>query len=88
MRCACAAAVVVVDVIGLFHPGVLDALDVRVWVDVELDTATAQGKARDIRLGRDHERLWDEVWVPKEGDFTARFQPREAADVVFTPPGG
>lgn len=77
------ADVVVVDAIGLFHPELADAFDLTVWVDVALDDATAQGKARDRRLGRDHERLWDDVWVPNERDFVARCDPRSAADVFY-----
>src|SRR5664279_1552425 len=53
---------VVVDAIGLFHPELAGAFDLTVWVDVDLEVATAQGKARDLRLNRDHESLWDDVW--------------------------
>ncbi|MBH0109269.1 phosphoglycerate transporter [Salinibacterium sp. NG22] len=77
------AEVVVVDLIGLFHPELAGACDLTVWVDVELEQATEQGKARDRRLGRDHERLWNEVWVPNEQDFVERFDPRSSADVLY-----
>lgn len=69
----------VVDLIGLFHPEVLDQLDLRVWCEVDPGTAVARGMARDHALGRDHDRLWREVWVPNERDFAARFHPRESA---------
>jgi len=55
------ARVYVVDVIGLFHPEALPYLDVAVWCDVDLDTATERGIRRDRLLGRDHESLWREV---------------------------
>lgn len=73
--------VLVVDVIGLLHPEALPSLDVSVWCDVDLETATARGLRRDAELGRDHERLWHEIWVPNEIDFAARFDPRARADV-------
>lgn len=76
------AEVLVVDLIGLFHPEAVGLLDLRVWVDVDLETAARRGKARDEALGRRHDRLWDEVWVPNERDFARRFRPREHAHLV------
>lgn len=73
--------VMVVDLIGLFHPDTQGALDLKVWCDVPLDTATSRGLARDAALGRDHVDLWHRVWVPNEQDFDRSFQPREAAEV-------
>lgn len=78
-------SVLFVDLIGLFHPDVEDALDVTIWCDLDLATATSWGKARDARLGRDHSRLWDEVWVPNERDFVQRFKPQERADIRVRP---
>ncbi|MGV8913749.1 MAG: uridine kinase family protein [Rhodoglobus sp.] len=80
-----AAEIVVVDAIGLFHPELDGAFDLTIWVDVDLDVATAQGKARDRRLGRDHEVLWDDVWVPNERDFVELFDPRSEANLLFVP---
>ena len=74
--------VLVVDLIGLFHPDALHALDLTVWCDVEIEVARERGMRRDARRGRDHRRLWDDVWIPNEIDFAARFQPREAAELL------
>jgi len=82
-----AAGVLVVDAVGLFHPDLDGTLDLRVWVDVGLDVATLRGKARDHRSGKDHDRLWDDVWTPNERDFADRFHPRETADVRYVPDG-
>ncbi|OUE09876.1 hypothetical protein CMsap09_13090 [Clavibacter michiganensis] len=79
------ATVLVVDLIGLFHPEALPAIDLAVWCDVDLPTATRRGIARDEDLGRDHESLWHEVWVPNEIDFAARLAPRSAANVLYNP---
>jgi hypothetical protein len=64
----------------------LQQLDITVWCDVDLDTSARRGIARDNRLGRDHERLWREVWIPNERDFEKRFAPRERADLLYSPP--
>ena len=77
------AEVMIVDVIGLFHPVALPAIDLAIWCDVDLDTATARGMLRDERLGRDHAALWREVWVPNERDFARNFAPRERAEFLF-----
>ncbi|WP_065960984.1 uridine kinase [Curtobacterium sp. UCD-KPL2560] len=79
------ARMLVVDLIGLFHPEALPALDVTVWCDVDLDTAARRGIARDRALGRSHDALWQDVWLPNERDFEQRFAPRETADLLCTP---
>lgn len=77
------AQVLLVDGIGLFHPELDGVFDLRIWVDVDLNTAAARGKARDRGLGRNHDRLWDQVWVPNDQDFATRFDPRASADLLF-----
>jgi uridine kinase len=74
----------VVDVIGLLHPEARPWIDLAVWCDVDLETASARGMTRDARLGRDHVALWHDVWIPNERDFDARFAPRSSADVLVT----
>jgi uridine kinase len=78
------ASVIIVDAVGLFHPELAGVFDVTVWVDVDLTVATQRGKARDHRLGRDHDRLWDEVWVPNEREFVSNFDPRKSAQLLFS----
>ena len=79
------ADVLVVDVVGLFHPEALGAIDLTVWCDVDLATATERGIARDAALGRNFEFLWRTVWVPNESDFDKRFAPREHAEALISP---
>lgn len=76
-------SVLVVDLVGLFHPQVCELLDVRVWMDVDLATATERGLARDAAMGRDHRALWTDVWMPNEQDFERNFMPRAAATHLF-----
>jgi uridine kinase len=73
----------IVDLIGLFHPETSDALDLRIWCDADLLTATRRGMARDAAAGHDHAALWEDVWAPNERDFAARFSPRDAADLIY-----
>jgi uridine kinase len=82
-----AANILIVDAVGLFHPELDEpaAIDLRIWVDVDLETATARGKARDREARSDHTALWDNVWVPNERDFAERFSPRKNADLVYRP---
>jgi uridine kinase len=75
------AGVLVVDLIGMLHPDVLPWLDLAVWCEVDQETAAARGMRRDRMLGRDHDRLWREVWVPNDRDFEQRFAPAAAADL-------
>lgn len=76
----------VVDVVGLFHPATLPLLDVTVWCDVDLTTATGRGMARDRAAGNDHDLLWRDVWAPNERDFERAFAPRAAADRLVPNP--
>lgn len=78
--------VMVVDLVGLFHPDVLDVLDLTMWCDVDLHTAQIRGMRRDASLGRDHSRLWTDVWVPNERDFDAAFSPRDRAEILVPNP--
>ena len=77
------ARILIVDVIGLFHPEALPALDLRVWCEADLEVASAQGKERDRQLGRSHDRLWTDVWIPNDRDFAAQFTPRAQAHLLY-----
>ncbi|RIJ53494.1 phosphoglycerate transporter [Clavibacter lycopersici] len=77
-----ATDLLVVDLIGLLHPEARPWIDLAVWCDVDLATASARGMERDARLGREHAALWRDVWIPNERDFDAGFAPRQAADVL------
>jgi uridine kinase len=78
------AEVLTVDLIGLFHPVALSAIDLAIWCDVDLETSALRGMARDAKLGRDHDALWRDVWVPNERDFQEQFAPRVRADILYS----
>jgi uridine kinase len=81
------ATVVVVDGIGIFHPDLQGCFDLTVWIDVELEDAVRRGLARDQAAGRDHDRLWSEVWTPNDRDFAEVFSPAAQADLHYVPAG-
>lgn len=74
--------VLLVDLIGLFHPEVLPVLDLTIWVDVPLEVARERGMRRDEELGRDHSQLWCDVWAPNEIEFDRNYSPRESAEIL------
>ena len=78
------ASVLVVDLIGLFHPEVLPWLDVRVWVEADPEIALQRGMQRDRDAGLDHDALWRDVWAPNDRVFEQVFAPAEHADVRFS----
>ncbi|GCD88962.1 uridine kinase [Nocardioides sp. LS1] len=82
-------AVVLVEGIGLFVPGLLERFDLTVWVDVDLDRATEQGIWRDTHVWNNpQEDLWHGVWKPNDADFFARYRPDLAADLLYRRPPG
>jgi uridine kinase len=77
------AEVLIVDLIGLFHPDALPSIDLAIWCDVDLETSAQRGINRDAGMGRNHDALWRNVWLPNERDFEDQFAPRTRADVVY-----
>jgi uridine kinase len=77
------ASVLIVDAVGIFHPELLPWFDLTVWVDTELEVAQSRGSARDRTAGRDHDRLWAEVWTPNDREFAQRFAPADQADLRY-----
>lgn len=69
----------ILEGVGLFHPAVVPYLDYRIWLDVPLTEATAQGLARAHSLGRNPDDVWHRVWEPNEIDFEHKFHPKEWA---------
>ena len=81
------ATAVIVEGLGLFVPELVDLFDLRIWVDVDLDSATAQGMWRDEHeYGNPQTELWTRVWRPNDADFFTRFRPDRAADLLYRPP--
>jgi len=77
------ASALIVDAIGLIHPDLEGCFDLTIWVDVDLETAAQQGIERDRRAGSDHDKLWEDVWIPNDRDFAAAFDPASKADLRY-----
>jgi uridine kinase len=77
------ASVLVVDGIGLFHPDLNGAFDLAIWVETEPAIAARRGAERDRELGRKHDALWTDVWVPNDHEFDHTFNPRQFADAIY-----
>ncbi len=76
----------IIEGVGLFHPSLADAFDLALWLDVDLELATARGIVRDAAApGSPAEAQWREVWMANEIDFLARFDPIGRADFVISP---
>ncbi len=84
-------SLVIVEGVRLFYPELMKHFDLSIWMDVSLDAATEQGKARDAANKSSdsaenvaaHLAKWDEVWIPKEQEFATLFHPIEVADIRF-----
>jgi uridine kinase len=72
----------VLEGIGLFHPDLQAFLDFRIWLDVDLGTATRQGMARELAAGRHPGGVWRDVWEPNEADFFAKYSPKATANLI------
>ena len=81
------ATAVIVEGLGLYVPALVRLFDLRVWVDVDLDTATARGMWRDEHeYGNAQADLWTGVWRPNDADFFERYRPDRVAHILYSPP--
>ena len=69
----------ILEGVGLFHPDVIPYLDYRLWLDVPLAEATAQGVRREQERGRDPGDVGQLLWEPNEVGFERKFHPKEWA---------
>lgn len=83
------AGILVVEGLGLFGPDLVDLFDLMVWLDVDLETSTAQGMWRDEHVhGNPQTELWVEVWKPNDEDFFRIHRPDLVADLLYRPAAG
>lgn len=52
---------VILEGVGLFHPDLIPYLNYRIWLDVPLTEASAQGIVREHRLGRNPGDVWQRL---------------------------
>jgi len=76
--------VIIEGSIWLIQDKFKNSFDLTAWVDVPQDIANARGKKRDNEeYGVDHDKLWDEVWSPREKDSFNKLQPDKNADLLI-----
>ena len=74
------AKLIICEGVGIFHPDTADQFSIRIWVDLDLETATSRGMKRDREVqGQNHDHLWREIWEPNERRFEAKHDPRSKA---------
>ena len=75
----------IVEGCSIFHPALLSYYDLKIWVDCPLDVATKRGMWRDRHVHKDEQDYyWQNIWMPNERDFMAKYHPDKAADITFT----
>jgi uridine kinase len=78
------APIVIVEGLYALHPRLRMGYDVSIWVDSRRDDRMTRVRARTARTDLHHARLlrlWDELYVPREHMYIARFRPHEIADL-------
>ncbi|MDP9195283.1 MAG: phosphoglycerate transporter [Pseudomonadota bacterium] len=73
----------IVEGCSLFHPDLLPYYDFIVWIDMPLEESARRGAARDKALGADHDKNWQDIWMPNDRDFFQKYSPQTAADFVY-----
>jgi len=82
-----AAAIVLVEGVGLFTDDFVGEFDLTIWVDADPALALARGSQRDDAAhGGEHAGLWRTLWGPNDADFCARYDPQGRADLRYAPP--
>ncbi|MCA9880193.1 MAG: hypothetical protein KC442_20505 [Thermomicrobiales bacterium] len=71
---------VIVEGVSSYHEDIAHYYDVKIWVDVPMDTALRRGHARP---GSHENAGYWETWTQNDLAYFERHQPRQAADYVF-----
>lgn len=69
---------------SIFHPDLLKYYDYKIWADCTLEEATRRGMWRDRHFHKnEQDYFWQNIWMPNERDFMAKYSPSEIADIKF-----
>lgn len=73
----------IVEGVGLFHPDIDELFDLKIWLDAPMEQAHENALCRDHKEYQvDHEKVWEEIWIPNDLEFERTFQPKQRADLV------
>lgn len=76
---------VIIEGIGCIRDELRHYFDMTVWIDVPLQIAVERGKKRDREIFNvDHDKQWDEIWMPNDKDYFEKCRPDEKADCIFS----
>lgn len=76
--------VVFAEGVGIFHEDTVSLFDLRVWVDVDIETATERGMKRDREEQEiNNDRKWLQVWKENELRFLEAHHPIEKVDFLL-----
>ena len=87
-------SLVIVEGVRILQPDLRAYYDLSIWIDVDLDTATKRGQARDRQNWQDksdrhgleaHLNTWHKTWAAKDKEFYEKFHPDQLADVIYNP---
>jgi uridine kinase len=77
-------AYLIVEGCSIFHPDLRGFYDLKIWVNCSLEVATRRGMWRDRHIHKDEQDYyWQNIWMPNERDFMAKYHPDLAADITF-----
>ncbi len=84
--------VIVVEGCRILQPNLMKYYDLSVWIDVDLEIASARGIERDTKNWQDkldkqglqdHLSNWPKVWAPKDKEYFDALNPERLADMVI-----
>lgn len=83
-------SLIIVEGVRIFQSNLKKYYDLTIWIERSLEESTTQGKIRDNSNKTNenfnleaHIQKWDKIWVPKEKEFVAIFDPIHNADILY-----
>ena len=78
------SAILVLEGVGLFRPGIKELCTLKIWIDCPIEVATSRGKLRDKQVyGVDNDILWDGIWKQNDLAHYQIHEPYRVADLVI-----
>lgn len=71
----------IIEGISIWHPGLEDYYDFKIWVDESLEDSHKAGKQRPGES--QNVKYWDEVWTPSDKAYYEKYRPDKLADVKY-----
>ena len=76
--------VLIIEGVGLFRPGVVDAFDCTIWIDCPREEATRRVKLRDREENQNPlDEFWDGIWKENDQEYLDTYSPKEKAEFII-----